>query len=397
MPLIFECLKWSQVLIVLMKYKNNFPVLGYGAMRLPDNFAEAEELVLRAIEKGVDYFDVAYIYRGKETLLGKIVSKNNLRSKIKIATKLPQFLCRSSVDFSSFFSKQLTRLQTDYIDYYMLHMLNNPAELSDLFAIGLGEWIAQKKMSGEIRQLGFSFHGNTSHFTQLIDAYEWDFCMIQYNYLDTNNQAGTAGLRYAHSKGIPVIIMEPLRGGLLANPKRIPPKAAKLFSEFSVVPPVEWALRWLWNHEEVSCVLSGMQSFTELDGNIAIADSSYPGCLTAEESELIEQVTAIFRESIAFPCTGCNYCMPCPVGVNIPGCFTAYNDKSRNSYIKNTGALVSAKGVASGCVKCGKCEPRCPQSIAIQESLEIVCKKMEPLWFRAAAPIVRKFMKKKTP
>ena len=385
-----------------MRYNNDLPALGYGCMRLPDNFDESEKLVLKAIEKGVNYFDTAYIYTGKEALLGKVIHKNNIRDKVKIATKLPLFLCKSYTDFDKIFNKQLARLKTDYIDYYLIHMLNNPDELSGLFELGFEKWICEKKESGAIKQFGFSFHGKQGDFIKLIDSYEWQFCMIQYNYLDVNNQAGVKGLKYAHSKNIPVIVMEPLRGGLLADPARIPPKAMGLFygMNSSNFTPAELALKWLWNHTEVSCVLSGMKNMAELDGNIAVAEKSYPGCMTAVESNIIERATDIFNESNTIPCTGCDYCMPCPAGVNIPGCFAAYNaycsdKKTFNQYLLNTGALYSKRGTAGGCINCGACEPRCPQSIPIQKSLKSVRRKMEPFWFKLGMPIVRKFIKRK--
>ncbi|MCL2071836.1 MAG: aldo/keto reductase [Oscillospiraceae bacterium] len=378
-----------------VKYRDELPKLGYGCMRLPDNFEESEKLVLAAIENGINYFDTAYIYPGKEALLGKILHKNRLREKVSIATKLPLFLCKNSDDFDKIFTKQLARLKTDYVDYYLLHMLDTPAELSRLFAMGLDKWISAKMQSGQIRRIGFSFHGKREDFVKLIDAYDWQFCMIQYNYLDVNNQAGATGLNYAHSKGIPVIIMEPLRGGLLADPRRIPPKAAEIFKNNSRFSAAQFALRWLWNHEEVSCVLSGMRTMSELEDNIAASTASYPGCMTQEDCALIERVSAAFKEVGSIACTGCDYCMPCPVGVNIPGCFAAYNsyctDKKRNQYILNTGVLRSKNGTARGCIDCGKCEPRCPQSIPIRESLKQVARTIEPFWFRIGMAVARKF------
>ena len=379
-----------------MKQINNLPILGFGAMRLPDNFDESEKLVLRAIEKGVNYFDVAYIYTGKEALLGKILHKNSLRKQVSIATKLPLFLCKNPTDFDKFFYKQLSRLKTDYVDYYLLHMLNSPNELSELFAMGLEKWIISKKQTGEIKQIGFSFHGKAHDFITLTDAYNWDFCMIQYNYLDINNQAGINGLKHAYSKGIPIIVMEPLRGGLLAEPKGFPPKVLKLFGE---TPPARYALKWLWNHEEISCVLSGMCNMSQLEDNIAVANESFPGCMTADELELIEKAREAFNELNRIPCTGCDYCMPCPVGVNIPGCFAAYNDFSagkkkqgKGQYLLNTGVLHSKNGVAGACVNCGKCEPRCPQEIPIATSLKEVSRKMEPFWFKLSMSFARKFI-----
>lgn len=384
-----------------MNYRNNLPNLGFGCMRLPDSYEESEKLVLKAIEKGVNYFDTAYIYSGKEVLLGKILHSNNMRDKVRIATKIPLFMCKTYDDLDKIFEKQLIRLQTDYIDYYLLHMLNNPAELSGLLAMGLDKWVNKKKEDEKIKHIGFSFHGKGGDFIKLIDGYNWDFCMIQYNYLDIKNQAGLNGLQYAHSKNIPVIIMEPLRGGLLADTKRIPKKAADIFKS-ETMSPAQYALRWLWNHPEVSCVLSGMKTMWQLEDNIVVAKDSNPNCMSEDELKVIERVTDAFNELKTIPCTGCDYCMPCPAGVNIPGCFSAYNaycmdKKSFNQYLLNTGATHSKRGTAKGCVGCGQCEPRCPQSIPIQASLKKVGKKMEPLWFRIGMPIVRKYMARKSP
>ena len=391
-----------------MNYKNNLSVLGFGCMRLPGDFEKSRQLILRAVEKGVDYFDTAYIYPGNEALLGKILHKENLRERVKIATKLPLFLCKSSSDFDKIFNKQLAQLKTDYIDYYLLHMLSSPDELQSLFETGLNRWLIQKKSQGQIRQIGFSFHGKQGDFVKLIDAcaagnpnapFIWDFTMIQYNYLDVNNQAGLTGLKHAYSQNIPVIIMEPLRGGLLANPKKLPKKAVKALGDFPESrSPAEWALRWLWNHEEVSCVLSGMRNMSDLDNNISLAEACFPGCMSDRELGVIERVADVFNQLNVIPCTGCNYCMQnpdggalCPVGVNIPGCFTAYNSKSYKQYVQNNGALISKKGLASSCIKCGKCQPRCPQSIEIAKSLKIVSRKMEPWWFKLVMAIARKF------
>jgi hypothetical protein len=373
-----------------MKQINNISTLGFGAMRLPDNFAQSEELILHAIDSGVNYFDTAYIYPGKEALLGKILQKNNLREKVKLATKLPIFLSKSYSDFDKFFNKQLARLKTDYIDYYMLHMLSSPDELQGLIALGIEKWVEEKKSSGQIRHFGFSFHGKTDDFIKLIDFRKqnkqclWEFTMIQYNFLDTHYQAGVQGLKYAHSKNIPVIIMEPLRGGLLGK-------------------HAELALKWLWNQNEVTCVLSGMKNMSDLTCNIMLANSSHPDCLTDNEQREIEKITADFKKSHAIPCTGCNYCMSlggkavCPVGVNIPGSFMAYNEKSLQMYVQSCGALRSKSGLASSCIGCGKCEPMCPQRIEIVKSLKKVSRKLEPWWVKVGLSVVRVFTGLKQP
>jgi len=258
--------------------------------------------------------------------------------------------------------------------------------------MGLKDWIAKKKQSGQIRKFGFSFHGGSSDFIKLINMYDWEFTMIQYNYIDINCQAGIDGLRCAHEKNIPVIIMEPLRGGTLANPKRIPKKAMRIF-EKTQYSPAQWAISWLFNHEEVTCVLSGMRNMFELNDNIAVATGEISP--PPENFGIIDEVTAVFREQDSIPCTGCNYCLPCPVGVNIPGCFTSYNAKSVHDCVSNTGALISPTGMAGACIGCRKCEPLCPQAIPIVETLAKVKRKMEPFYLRAVYSLARKFTNRK--
>jgi predicted aldo/keto reductase-like oxidoreductase len=365
-------------------------------MRLPKNAEAAEKLLAEAVGAGINYFDTAYMYAGNEAALGRFFAKSGLREKVKIATKIPPFMCRERKDFDKIFSKQLAGLKTDYIDYYLFHMLNNPEQWRELREAGAEEWVAEKKERGEIRQIGFSFHGKQDDFIGLVDAYDWEFCQIQYNYLDVNNQAGLKGLKYAASKGIPVFIMEPLRGGLLA--RELPAEAEKIMREAKPsVSPAAWALGWLWNHEEITLLLSGMKTAEQLRENIAAAETEE--AFTERENGVIEKVAEIFKASNKIPCTGCGYCMPCPFGVNIPGCLASYNasrgwlrKRGINQYVMNTGALMSNRGLASSCAGCGKCEPRCPQSIPVRDSLKIVVKRMEPLWFKTLMPLARRFM-----
>jgi len=376
-------------------------VIGCGCMRFPNDFEKCKQLFLQAVESGINYFDTAYIYSGNEDMLGRIFAETKLREQVNVATKLPPFMCKSNADFDKIFSKQLARLKTDYIDYYLIHMLANADQWKRLCDHGIEKWIEQKKQSGKIRRIGFSFHGKSGDFVELIDAYGWEFCQIQYNYLDVSNQAGQSGLKYAAEKHIPVVIMEPLRGGLLADRKLMPPEATKIFETSEPrQTPAAWGLKWLWNQEQVAVVLSGVRDLEQLRENVRIADESAPNALSPAELGVIDSVTAAFKSMNRIPCTGCAYCMPCPVGVNIPGCFEAYNasyafkkSKAFNLYLMSTGAVQSKKGTAGGCVGCGKCETHCPQSIPIREGLKAVRKRMEPLWFRAAMPIVRKFMK----
>jgi predicted aldo/keto reductase-like oxidoreductase len=357
------------------------------------DYKKAEALILSAVENGVNYFDTAYLYPGSETLLGTVVAKNSLRDKIFIATKLPIANCKSGADFDKFFAGQLAALQTVYIDYYLMHNINSLAQWEELRSWGIEDWIASQKASGKVRQIGFSFHGSRQEFEAVLDSYDWDFCQIQYNYANENNQAGVEGLRKAAAKRIPVIIMEPLLGGKLA--KGLSPAAEAVFRKAEASrSPAQWGLRWLWNQPEVTVVLSGMNEDAQLSENLAIAEISPAGCLTASERAAYDEVIGIFKSADKVPCTGCAYCMPCPKGVNIPGCFASYNTRfshgfmpSVTMYITSTAANRSENALASKCVKCGKCETHCPQKIEIRRELANVAKKMEPWWFKAAMRI----------
>jgi len=355
-------------------------------------------MLLSAVARGVNYFDTAYVYPGSEEAVGHITAKNGLRSKIYLATKLPLFLCKSRSDFDKFFNKSLERLRTDYIDYYLMHMITTPEQWRALCGMGIEGWIDENRARGRIRQLGFSFHGKREDFVSIVDAREWDFCQIQYNYLDINNQAGRTGLVHAASKGIPVIIMEPLLGGRLANAKSLPAQAIEAMK--AVAPslsPAAWALRWLWNHPEVTLLLSGMSAQDQLDENIAVAERvAAPNFLSESELAVIDSVIKLFNESNRIPCTGCGYCIPCPFGVNIPGCFASYNDSYKGGrfaalkpYVMATAALTTKSGLASSCKACGKCETHCPQNINIRESLKLAAKRLEPFWFTAGISAAR--------
>lgn len=386
------------------KTGNKISVLGFGCMRLPStlgriDMVKTEKLFLKAIDKGINYFDTAYIYPGSEAAIGQIFSKHGIRNEVFIATKLPLIMCRTREDIDKYFDGHLERLKTDYIDYYFMHMLGSPAQWQQLKDLGIEEWIEGKKASGQIRQVGFSFHGKKDDFISLVDSYNWDFCQIQYNYMNTNYQAGTAGLKYASQKGMPVFIMEPLLGGRLAT--GLPKKAEALFkSEDPAATPVSWALRWLWNHSEVTMLLSGMNEFSQLDENIALAEKAKPDSMTEKELAVIDRVVEAFNASYKVPCTGCNYCMPCPQNIDIPGCFASYNASyaiSRSTgiqqYIVNTKAMSKSPAGASDCIKCGKCEKHCPQNIPIRDSLEAVKKRMEPFWYKAGTSIARRIMR----
>ena len=278
------------------KYGNDISALGYGCMRFTKkgnsaDLDKAEKEVMAAIEAGVNYFDTAYVYAGNEVAVGEILHRNHCREKINLATKLPHYLIKSIDGVEKMFQEELRRLQTDYIDYYLMHMLTDIPTWEKLKKLGMEEWIREKKASGQIRQIGFSYHGNSAMFCQLVDAYDWDFCQIQYNYMDEHSQAGVEGLRYANKKGLPVIIMEPLRGGRLVN--LLPEPAKELFrKDEQHRTPAELALKWLYNQPEVTCVLSGMNSMEMVEQNVKTASESLVGCLTESDQELIEKVKA---------------------------------------------------------------------------------------------------------
>ena len=374
------------------KYGNDLSVLGYGCMRFPKKHGKidmdiAEKLLCRAVEQGINYYDTAYIYPGSEEALGEIFEKNNLRHRIHIATKLPHYLIKNRSGLDKLFEEELRRLRTDYIDYYLMHMLNDIEAWERLLDMGIAQWIAEKRKSGTIRQVGFSYHGNTEMFCRILDAYDWDFCQVQYNYLDEHSQAGRRGVEYAHSKGIPVIIMEPLRGGKLVN--LLPENAKKVIAEFPVQrSAAQWGLRWLWDQKEVTVVLSGMGSAEMLEENLSIASASEVGQIPKEERALYAKVVEAIHATEKVGCTACGYCQPCPMGVDIPGVFAAYNrwfgEEKKNAfkdYLKCTTFRKNSTG-AGNCIGCGKCEKHCPQKIAIRKELQEVQKVLETPLYR---------------
>lgn len=385
------------------KYGNPISVLGYGCMRFTQkagkiDIDKAEQEIMAAYKAGVNYYDTAYIYPGSEAAIGKIFEKNCIREKIYIATKLPHYMIKTMEAAEKCFQEELNRLRTDYIDYYLMHMLSDIKTWERLKELGIEEWIKEKKASGAIRQVGFSYHGNSDMFCQLIDTYPWDFCQIQYNYLDEHSQAGRVGLKYAASKGIPVIIMEPLRGGRLAN--NLPDKAQKLFADYEVKhTPAEWAFRWLWNQPEVTCVLSGMNSLEMVEENARNAATSYIGEFTEKEEALLRDVVKVINEKMKVGCTGCGYCMPCPKNVDIPGTFAIYNkrytdgkSKAFFEYMLCT-VLRKESTSASNCVECGKCEKHCPQHIEIRKELKNARKALERPVYKLAKKVVARFLK----
>ncbi|MEN6611155.1 MAG: aldo/keto reductase [Methanoregulaceae archaeon] len=374
------------------KTGDELSILGFGCMRLAmkeDGAIDEERAVKQiryAIDHGVNYVDTAWPYHmgASEPLVGRALS-GGYRKKVKLATKLPSWLIESREDMDKYLNAQLEKLRTDHIDYYLVHAL-----VGDLWdtveKLGVADFLDKAKADGRIRNAGFSFHGAGTDFSRIVDAYPWDFCQIQYNFLDEKNQAGTAGLEYAASNGLGVIIMEPLRGGNLT--RTVPPAVKEIWNEATVKrTPAEWALRWIWNHPEVTVVLSGMNEETHIRENIRVADQAYPNSLTETELKLVKRVEKKYRELMKVGCTGCQYCMPCPSGVNIPLCFESYNnvylsdnpDGEKFLYAARLGGAVALgkPEFASLCVQCGQCAEKCPQHIDIPAMLESVVKELE--------------------
>ena len=384
------------------KYGTPLSVLGYGCMRFTKkgnsiDIDKAEKELMAAYEAGVNYFDTAYIYPGSEAAVGEIFERNHIREKVHIATKLPQYMIGSSAAIDKYFNEELARLRTTYIDYYLMHHLTDVAMWDKLKKVGILEWIRAKKESGAIKNIGFSYHGNTENFLRILEDYDWDFCQIQYNYLDEVAQAGVKGLKAAAEKGIPVVIMEPLRGGKLVN--MLPGGALDAMKKSGRDwTPAQWGLRWLYNQKEVTVVLSGMNSLEMVEENCRTASEASAGHLTEEDFATLEVVKAKIREKEKVGCTGCRYCMPCPKGVDIPGIFRCYNtmfteSKSQGRFqFAQTVGLTKEPAFASQCVKCGKCEKHCPQGIPIREKLVEADKALRPLPYKIGIGIARKFM-----
>lgn len=384
--------------------KNNtkLSALGFGCMRFTRKGGQiyqskADAEMYRALKRGVNYFDTAYVYNGSEVCLGNFVKRFDCRDKINIATKLPHYRINSPQDFDRYFDEELTRLQTGYVDYYLMHMLNDVKSWKRLVDMGIKDWIKKKKTQGQIRNIGFSFHGGTESFKKLIDAYDWDFCQIQFNYMDEHAQAGIEGLDYAYSKDIPVIIMEPLRGGSLVN---LPKAAQKVIDDFPEKHSAAyWGLRWIWNHPAVTVVLSGMNDREQVEENCRIAEESLPDTLTEEQLKLYDDVLKAIRKVLKVPCTGCGYCQPCPKGVDIPNCFSALNNTYAVNYFTGMKeyfmctVLRKNQSYASLCVECGACEKKCPQHIKIRKELKGVRRRMEGLPFKVARLVASKIMK----
>lgn len=386
------------------KYGNDVSILGFGCMRFTRNgkeidYEKAQSEVMAAFCAGVNYYDTAWLYPGSEVLMGRIFEENHIREQVKIATKLPQYLVKSPAAIDRYFDEELTRLRTDYVDYYLMHMLTDLASWENLKKNGIEDWIRRKKESGAIRQVGFSFHGNTEMFLKILEDYDWDFCQIQYNYLDENIQAGRKGLMAAAEKGIPVIIMEPLRGGKLVN--LLPAEAKKLIAENEKKrSAAEWAFRWLWEQPQVTCVLSGMNSLEMVEENCRIASEVQTGEFDDSDRALIAGIKRAIEKTTKVGCTGCGYCMPCPKGVDIPATFRCYNAiyvEGMKTAIRQYGQVVGIRKESAfpdQCVQCGKCEQHCPQHIEIRKRLKEADKALRPWYVKLGLKIVRGFMLK---
>lgn len=377
-----------------MQYRNfgrlDFQVsaLGFGAMRLPAkdgriDEAEATRMLHYAVDHGANYVDTAYPYHEgtSEAFVGRAL-QGGYRDRVKLATKLPSWLVETAGDFDKYLTEQLTRLQLDYVDFYLLHSLNKEC-WPKLRELGVREWAEKAIADGRFRHLGFSFHDDFEGFKQIVDDYDWEICQIQYNYMDVENQAGLRGLRYAAAKGLPVVIMEPLLGGKLVNPP--PPIQAIWNSAANGRTPVGWALQWLWNQPEVLTVLSGMSTMEQVEENIALADISGPNLLAPDELSLFDRVRAKYQELTAIPCTNCRYCLPCPQDVDIPGNFANYNDgitydkpdSARGQYgwwkyAHEVQGIFDHDIRAARCRQCGACEAKCPQGIPIGQWMSVI-------------------------
>ena len=385
------------------KYGNKLSALGFGCLRLPSkkgkiDLAETEREILLAVKEGVNFFDTAYIYPGSEAAIGEILERNNLRDKVYISTKLPHYMIKNRDGLEKLFNEQLRRLKTDRVDYYFMHMLNDIGAWNRLKELGIEDWIAEKKASGAIGQIGFSYHGNSDMFCWIVDAYDWEFCLIQYNYMDENSQAGKKGLIHANSKGMPVFIMEPLRGGKLAA--RLPEDAMEAFASNPIKhTPAQWSFRWLLNQPQVTVVLSGMNSEEMVLDNIKTASYTEIGELTPRDFEMFDAVKSAINSKMKVPCTACGYCMPCPKHVDIPGTFSAYNrvfteNKFRGlkDYVMCT-AFRKDSTAASNCIGCGKCEMHCPQKIEIRKELKNAEKELEGIPYKLVNKFSKKFVK----
>lgn len=392
-----------------MQYRNvpkngdSLSVLGFGCMRFPQKRGGIDEekatfLLRKAIDEGVNYIDTAWPYHGgaSEPFVGRALL-DGYREKVKLATKLPQWIVKTREDMDSFLNSQLERLQTDKIDYYLIHSVGYK-DWQRLKEIGISEFLDTAKKDGRIVNAGFSYHEDTAGFKKIVDDYPWEFCQIQYNIMDEFCQAGREGLKYAAEKNLAVIIMEPLRGGKLSL--HVPNEVSDIYNRSKTKrSSAEWAFRWLFDQPEVTVVLSGMNLESHLMENIRVAGETRPGSLTQEDKEILSNVSETYRRLMKVPCTGCQYCMPCPAGVNIPACFEIYNNyhmypekmSAKITYAGRLGGAMGSRCNASLCIKCGRCEKYCPQHIEVPLRLSEVSSEMEGILYhliKITAPVL---------
>jgi hypothetical protein len=354
------------------------PIIGKDEKNI--NESEAIKQIRHSIDKGVNYIDTAYPYHGgkSEPLVAKAL-KDGYREKVKLATKLPSWEIKQPEDMDRILNEQLKKLETDYIDFYLLHALNKNV-WKILKENKVFEFLNRAKKDGRIKYAGFSFHDELTLFKEIVDAYDWDFCQVQYNYMDEDYQAGREGLEYAAAKGMGIVVMEPLRGGYIV--RNIPDEIQQIWKAAGVNwTPAQWALKFVWNHPAVNVVLSGMNAISQIDENVAAADGSYQKSLTEKQLERIYKVRDIYRSRIAVNCTSCKYCLPCPYGVAIPSCFELLNNAAMFDNPAEASRVynLQMKGdrAASNCRECGVCEEKCPQNIEIRKKLKEVVRVLE--------------------
>ena len=396
------------------KTGNKISLLGFGAMRLKSNNGSidmelASEQIKFAVDNGINYIDTAYLYGNgsgsNERALGEILSNLGLRDKVYLSTKMNRMVIRSRQDMDDMFSSQLDNLCTDHIDYYFIHNVISYEDVTCLIDLGLFDFIEDRKSKGQIVNMGFSYHGSLDDFKKILDLYDWDVTLLQYNYIDDSMQAGLEGIRLAHERNMSVIIMEPLKGGLLAG--TMPVEVEDLIKNSGTNRSnVDLALSWVFDTPEVTCVLSGMNSMDMLEENIGIVNKHEEYGLDDEEINLIDDVKEVILRLNKINCTGCNYCMPCPKQVNIPNIFKLYNDKYlfpedktrgiNHSFVLYAGNILGVTGSphdASLCVDCGLCTSKCPQRLDIPFLIRRVDKEYHGKFIRPFIPIIKRVMK----
>lgn len=381
---------------LIPKTQDELSPLGFGAMRLPQkngkiDHEKAKEQIYHAIDNGINVIDTAYIYGDSEKFLGEILA-GEYKDKVKIISKLPSFQIRKREDMDRILDDQLNRLNRDCIDYYLIHSVDLKT-MNKLFKKGLIEFINDAKAAGKIKHIGFSYHGSKDEFEALVDSYDWEVVMVQYNYFDENIQASGDGIEYAASKGIGIFVMEPLKGGILAG--KMPDEAEEIFTKANPNKSnAQWALEWVLNNRNVTTVFSGMNSMEQLEENLETANKTEPLSMSLEDMETIELVKRVMSRLLKINCSTCGYCLPCPQGVNIPECLKIYNEKflfnqkgllssSLFDYYQYVGGTMNKPRNAGLCNGCGKCLRKCPQKLDIPKELKKVEKEFEGHFFGA--------------